>query len=133
MNSYRRHATVIEILLIACTVSSILSAVLLVSMLDHADFLNRLAAGEGRVVLTAVIEFEWAATGAGIVIVLYPVIRGHSRALPLGSMAARVAEGVFVLIGARGESTERAWAAMPAASRGARIEDPTGGRSRSRE
>ena len=53
-------------------------------------------------VLTALIEFVWAATGAGIAIALYPVIRRHNRALALGSVAGRVVEGVFVLIGTLG-------------------------------
>lgn len=51
------------------------------------------------VVTTALIEFIWAATGAGIAIGLYPVLPRYSRALALGSVAARVVEGVFVLIG----------------------------------
>ena len=49
--------------------------------------------------MTALIEFIWAATAAGIAIGLYPVLRTHSRGLALGSVAARTVEGVFVLIG----------------------------------
>ena len=99
MNRYRGNAIAVGLLLIACTATSILSAVPLGPMLDRSDYLNQLAASDSRVIWTALIEFVWAATGAGIAIGLYPVIRRHNRALALGSVAGRVAEGVFVLIG----------------------------------
>jgi hypothetical protein len=99
MNRYRGNAIAVGLLLIACTATSILSAVPLGSTLDRSDYLNQLAASDSRVIWTALIEFAWAATGAGIAIALYPAIRRHNRALALGSVAGRLAEGVFVLIG----------------------------------
>ncbi len=50
--------------------------------------------------MTALIEFVWAATGMGIAIGLYPVLRKFNPALALGSVAGRVVENVFVLVGA---------------------------------
>ena len=99
MNRYRGNAIVVGILLIACTAASILSVVPLGSTLDSSDYLNQLAASDSRVIWTALIEFAWAATGAGIAIALYPVIRRHHPGLALASVAGRVAEGMFVLIG----------------------------------
>nr|WP_239580139.1 DUF4386 domain-containing protein [Microlunatus panaciterrae] len=99
MKTYRGNATAVGVLLIACTVSSVLSAAPLGSLLDGPDYLNKLAGNSNRVVLTALIEFVWAATGAGIAIGLYPVLRRHNRALALGSVAGRVAEGVVILAG----------------------------------
>ncbi len=99
MKRYRGNAIAVGLLLIACTASSILSAVPLGSTLDDPDYLATVATSDSRVVLTALIEFVWAATGAGIAIGLYPVIRRRNRALALGSVAGRVVEGVFVLIG----------------------------------
>jgi hypothetical protein len=99
MNRYRGNAIAVGILLIACTATSILSAVPLGTTLDSSDYLNQLAADDGRVIWTALIEFAWAATGAGIAIALYPVIRRDHPALALASVAGRVAEGMFVLIG----------------------------------
>jgi hypothetical protein len=52
------------------------------------------------VVLTALIEFVWAAAGMGIAIGLYPVLIRFNPALALGSVAGRVVENVFVLVGA---------------------------------
>ena len=59
-----------------------------------------LAANDNQVVLTAVVEFAWAATTAGIAIGLYPALRRHNRALALGAAASRAAEGVLILVGA---------------------------------
>jgi hypothetical protein len=99
MPSYRRNAIAAGLLFIACSAASILSIVPLGSMLDTPVDFARLAANDDRVVLTALIEFVWAITAAGIAIALYPVLRKHHRALALGSVAARVVEGVFVLVG----------------------------------
>ena len=100
MKSYRGNAIAVGVLFIACSAASILSAVPLGSTLDDPDYLSKLAGSDNAVVTTALIEFVWAATGAGIAIGLYPILRKYNRALALGSVAARVVENVFVLIGA---------------------------------
>ena len=100
MTSYRRNSIAVEILLIACSVASILSVVPLGSMLDSSDYLAQPAANDDKVVLTALIEFIWAATAAGITIGLYPVIRRYNQSLALGSVAARTIEGMLILVGA---------------------------------
>ena len=96
---YRRTAIVVGVLLIVCTVASILSVAPLGSMLDKPVDLNRLAASDDRVVLAALIEFVAAATGAGIAIALYPVLRRHGRAVAFGAAAARIVAGALVLVG----------------------------------
>ena len=102
MPSYRRTAIAVGVLLIACSAATILSIVPLGSMLDAPVDLARLAANDNRVIFTALIEFVWAATAAGIAIGLYPVLRKHNRALALGAVAARVVEGVLILVGTLG-------------------------------
>jgi len=96
---YRGTAIAVGVLFIACSAASILSIVPLGSMLDAPVDLARLAANDNRVIFTALIEFVWAATGAGVAIGLYPVWRRRNRALALGSVAGRVVEGAFVLVG----------------------------------
>jgi hypothetical protein len=91
----------VGVLFIACSVASILSVVPL-GVLEAPVDLAWLAANDDAVVLTAIIEFVWAATGAGIALGLYPVLRRYNRGLALGSVAARVVEGVFVLVGTLG-------------------------------
>ena len=99
MPSYRGNAIAVGVLFIVCSAASILSIVPLggpvVAPVDFA----KLAANDNRVVLTALIEFVWAVTGTGIAIGLYPVLRKFNPALALGSVAGRVVENVFVLVG----------------------------------
>jgi hypothetical protein len=102
MPSYRRNAIAVGVLFIACSAASILSIVPLGSMLDTPLDLARLAANDNRVIFTALIEFVWAVTAAGIAIGLYPVLRKYNRALALGAVAARVVEGVLILVGTLG-------------------------------
>lgn len=98
MASYRGNAIAVGILLIACSVASILSVAPLGSMLDSPDYLAQLAANPNSVVLTALIEFVWAATAAAIAICLYPVVRRYDRSLALGSVVARTVEGMLILV-----------------------------------
>jgi hypothetical protein len=97
--SYRRTAIIVGVLLIVCSVASVLSVAPLGSMLDGPVDLTRLAANDNSVVLAALIEFVAAATGAGIAIALYPVLRHYGRAMAFGAAAARVVGGVLVLVG----------------------------------
>jgi hypothetical protein len=78
MPSYRRTAIAVGVLLIACSTASILSGLPLGSMLDSPVNLARLAANGNRVVLAALIAFMGAATGAGIAIGPYPVLRKYN-------------------------------------------------------
>ncbi|KQX62846.1 DUF4386 domain-containing protein [Angustibacter sp. Root456] len=96
---HRRTAVSVGVLLIVCTAASILSVAPLGSLLDRPVDLARLAASDNRVVLAALIEFVAAATGSGIAIALYPVLRPYGRALALGAAAARTVGGVLVLVG----------------------------------
>jgi hypothetical protein len=99
MKPYRGNAIAVGVLFIACSASAILSAVPLGSTLDGSNYLSKLAVSGNRVVLTALIEFVWAATAAGIAIGLYPVLRKYNRSLALGSVVGRTVEGMLILVG----------------------------------
>jgi len=99
MKPYRGNAIAAGVLFLTCTAASVLSAVPLGTTLDGSGYLSRVADNGQGVVVAALIEFVWAATGAGIAIALYPVLRTWHRGLALGSVAGRVAEAMFVLIG----------------------------------
>lgn len=102
MRTYRGNAIAVGALFILCSAASILSVVPLGGPLAAPVDLAKLAASSDSVVLTALIEFAWAVTGAGIAIGLYPVLRKINPALALGSVASRLVEGVFVVVGALG-------------------------------
>jgi len=99
MPNYRRNAIAVGVLFIVCSAAAILSIVPLGAPVGTPVDFAKLAANDNRVVLTALIEFVWAATGMGIAIGLYPVLRKYNRALSLGAVAGRVVENVFILVG----------------------------------
>lgn len=102
MKSYRGNAIAAGAMLIGCTAASILYIVPLGGPLSAPVDLAKFAANENGVLLAALIEFAWAATGAGIAVALFPALRRHNRALALGSVVARGGEAVLVLIGTVG-------------------------------
>ena len=102
MPRYRGNANAAGVMLIACTTAAILYIVPLGGPLSAPVDLAKFAANENGVLLAALIEFVWAATGAGIAVALFPVLRRHNRTLALGSVVARAAEAVLVLVGTLG-------------------------------
>ena len=66
---------------------------------NSPDYLNQLAGNPDLIILAALLEFIWAAAGAGIAIGLYPLLKQYNGALALGSVGFRVVENVFVLNG----------------------------------
>lgn len=96
---YRGTAIVVGVLLIVCTVASILSVAPLGSLLDSPVNLAQLATNDSAVVLAALIEFVAAATGAGIAVALYPVLRPYGPGMAFGAAAARVVAAALVLVG----------------------------------
>lgn len=100
--SHRKTAIAVGVLFIACSAAAILSALPTGSLLDASDYLNQLAAHDGRVIIGSIIEFIWAVTGAAIAVALYPVLRKYNRGLALGAACGRVVEGVFVVVGTLG-------------------------------
>lgn len=99
MNTYRKTAVAVGILFLVCTAASILSFPLTGSILEDQDYLVKLSLNATSVTIGALIEFIWAAAGAGIAIGLYPLLKKYNEALALGSVGFRVVEGVVVLIG----------------------------------
>ena len=99
MKSYRGNAIAVGVLFILCSAASILSIVPLGATVGAPVNFATLAGSANAVVMTALIEFVWAASGMGIVIALYPVLRLFSPTLALGSVVARVVENVVILIG----------------------------------
>jgi hypothetical protein len=99
MNTYRRTAVVAGVLWIMATVAGLASTVLLTPILGAPDYLTRIAANEGQVLLAALSQFIAAAAIPGIAIALYPVLRRHDEGLALGSVGFRLIEGaLYVLV-----------------------------------
>jgi hypothetical protein len=90
---------VVGVLFLVCTAASLLSFPFTGLILEDPDYLTTLTLNETSVIIGALIEFIWAAAGAGIAIGLYPILKRYNGALALGSVGFRVVEGIFVLVG----------------------------------
>jgi hypothetical protein len=98
MDTNRRIAVVAGVLFIVATVADVISrAVLLTPILGAPDYLTRISANEGQVLLGALFLLIGAVAAAGIAIALYPVLRKHNEALAVGSVGFRLIEGAFYL------------------------------------
>jgi len=97
MRTYRGNAIAAGVLFILCSVAAIMSiAPLGATVAAPADF-AKLAANDNGVVMTALIEFVWAATGMGIAMALYPVMKKFNPAVALGAVFGRAVENVFII------------------------------------
>ena len=98
MNSNRRIAVAAGALFIIATVADVISrAALLTPILGAPDYLARISANEGQVLLGALFLLIGAVAAAGIAIALYPVLRQHDEGLAIGSVGFRLIEGAFYL------------------------------------
>jgi hypothetical protein len=99
MNNFRKTAIVVGILFLVCSAAAILSFPFSGPILEGKDYLEKFFENENQVITGALLEFIQAATGAGIAIGLYPVLKKYNGALAFGAVGFRVVECVFVLIG----------------------------------
>ena len=98
MDPNRRAAVVAGVLFIVATVADIISrAVFVQPSLDAPDYLARISANEGPVLLGALFLLIGAVAAAGIAVALYPVVRKQSEGLALGSVGFRLVEGALYL------------------------------------
>src|SRR5215213_4259381 len=98
MNTYRRTAVVAGVLWIVATVAGLASTVLLSPILGAPDYLAKIAANEGQVLLAALAQFVAAAAIPAIAIAIYPILRRHDEGLALGSVGFRLIEGALYIL-----------------------------------
>ena len=71
---------------------------LLTPILEAPDYLVQVSANEHRVIIGTLFFFMNAFMIAGVAIVMYPILRKYNEALSVGFVAARLAEGILILI-----------------------------------
>ena len=97
MNLYRKNAIIVGILFIAAIVVPIISK-LFTLHIDAPDYLIKVSTNANQVTTGALLELIFAFACAGIAIWLYPVLKKQNEALALGSVGARLVEGVFHIV-----------------------------------
>ena len=97
MDPNRRAGVAAGVLFIVATVADLISRALVQPVLGAQDYLVRVSANEGQVLLGALFLVIGAVAAAAIAIALYPVLRKHNEALALGSVGFRLIEGGLYL------------------------------------
>ncbi len=96
MDSIRRTSIVTGALLITATIA-VLAAGSLAPALTGSDYLTGVADHPHRLAAAALLYLIAAGTSVGIAIALYPLLKGISTALALGSVVFRTIEAVFYI------------------------------------
>jgi hypothetical protein len=95
----RKRAIWVGILFVLATVSSSLGFALRDSILDAPDLLVQVAANAPRMLAGGLLVLIDCVTVAAIPVVLYPILKAHSKAWALGYLGFRTIESVVIVLG----------------------------------
>jgi hypothetical protein len=98
-NTYRSTAVIVGVLFIIGTVAGILSGVVTGPILDGAEYIERVAANEGKIILGALLVLVMGFPLAMIPAMLFPIFKKENEVLALGAVIFRgVLEAVTYII-----------------------------------
>ena len=100
MDSNRKTALTVGILLIAATATSLLGTAIEGTVLSGTHYLVRITENLTRLSAGGLFELIAAGTSAGIAISLYPVLKRESATLAMGAVVFRAIEAVMYTFGA---------------------------------
>lgn len=96
----RKTAAVVGVLFIIGTVSGILGAIIGKPILDAPDYLSKLSANEGQMLIYTLLMFIMGVACAGIGLALYPILKKYNEGLAIGTVGFRIIEGVLNIVAA---------------------------------
>ena len=95
----RANASIVGVLFIIGTVSGTIAAIIGKPILDAPDYLTKISAYEGQVLIAALLAFIMGVACAGIGLALYPIMKQYSAGLAMGTVGFRVLEGMMEILG----------------------------------
>jgi len=98
MISFRKTAIIVGILYIIGTVAGVLTLTAN-SLIEDADYLNKLSANENQVIIGAILILIMGIALSMMSVVLYPVLKKHNKVLALGAVVFRGALEAVAYIG----------------------------------
>lgn len=96
----KRTATTVGILFIIATMAAAISVALIGSILDPQGILDNVAADDTNVVLAVLFDLVLAGAVIAIPVVMFPVLKQQSEGVARGYFAARLLEGMVIVLGA---------------------------------
>jgi hypothetical protein len=93
------NATIVGVLFIIATVAGTIAATIGKPILNAPDYLTKIAANEGTIVISAFLAFLMAISCAGIGLGLYPIMKKYDTGRAIGTVGFRVIEGMIQILG----------------------------------
>ena len=99
MDTTRMNAGIVGVLFILATVAGTIAASIGNPILDAPDYLTKIAANEGIIIIGTFLVFLMAISCAGIGLGLYPIMRKYSVGMAIGTVGFRVIESMIDMLG----------------------------------
>ena len=99
MDTTRMNAGIVGVLFILATVAGTIAASIGNPILDAPDYLTKISANEGTIIIGTFLVFLMAISCAGIGLGLYPIMRKYSVGMAIGVVGFRVIEGMIDILG----------------------------------
>ena len=99
MNTTRINAAIVGVLFIIGTVSGVIAASIGNPIVDAPDYLTKISASEGTMIIRAFLTFLMAISCAGIGLGLYPIMRKYSVGMAIGVVGFRLIESMIDILG----------------------------------
>lgn len=98
MDPSRKTAIIAGVLFITATVAYSLGVFLLDQILRASDYLTKASENENQVIIGSILVLIDSVAVAGIVIVIYPILKKHNETLAFGYAGARIIESVLFIV-----------------------------------
>jgi hypothetical protein len=99
LNTTRINAAIVGVLFIIGTVSGVIAASIGNPIVDAPDYLTKISASEGTMIIRAFLTFLMAISCAGIGLGLYPIMRKYSVGMAIGVVGFRLIESMIDILG----------------------------------
>lgn len=99
MNTDRMNAAIVGVLFITATVAGTITATIGNPILDAPDYLTKISANEGAIIIRTFLVFVMAISCAGIGVGLHPILRNFSVGMAIGTVGFRVIESMLQILG----------------------------------
>lgn len=98
MNSNRKTAILVGVFMLAATVVFMIGNGLIESILKTPEYLDDVYANKTKLIVGGLLEFIDAVLVVGIGMLMYPILKQHSKAVAIGYFGTRVIEAVLIAV-----------------------------------